>query len=48
MFKSIDEYNVTINKHNSIIQKKIDDPFTVIEYDIETNAIKDIYEKLNQ
>lgn len=48
VFKSIDEYNVTINKHNSIIQKKIDDPFTVIEYDIETNAIKDIYEKLNQ
>ena len=48
MFKSIDEYNVTINKHNSIIQKKIDDPFTVIEYDMETNAIKDIYEKLNQ
>ncbi|GLI52114.1 hypothetical protein TSYNTROOL_22000 [Tepidanaerobacter syntrophicus] len=48
VFKSIDEYNVTINKHNSIIQKKIDDPFTVIEYDMETNAIKDIYEKLNQ
>lgn len=48
VFKSIDEYNVIINKHNSIIQKKIDDPFTVIEYDIETNAIKDIYEKLNQ
>lgn len=48
VFKIIDDYNVTINKHNSIIQKKIDDPFTVIEYDIETNAIKDIYEKLNQ
>ena len=48
VFKSIDEYNVTINKHNSIIQKKIDDPFTVIEYDMKTNAIKDIYEKLNQ
>ena len=48
VFKTIDDYNVIINKHNSIVQKKIDDPFSVIEYDIETDAIEGIYKKLNQ
>lgn len=48
VFKNIDEYNVIIRKHNSIIQKKIDDPFTVIEYGMPPNAIEEMYEKLNQ